>query len=403
MKLISGSGHNRNKGRSSLRRAVSYDEELQTPVNGAPAGGPAHQATGPKKKKGGRGVVIALIVIVALVLSGFAYWKLVIRPPKSEAPSISGEDISNYEVERYYTMLIVGDDQEGGNTDTIMLLRFDTVDMAVNIVSIPRDTLVNTELSNKKINAIYHNLDGIESLMDEVEDIAGFRPNNYAVVNINVFMDVVNAMGGVDFYVPFDMDYDDYADHDKDGVVEYVFTIHIKEGQQTLNGYNALGVFRWRQNNDGAGHTYGNPDIERIDMQHNLLMAIAQKALATRNVVTLTNIAAAVLDQCETDLSLANIGWYITQFMQMDMSNINFFTMPTTGAYINITSYVTINVDDWIDMVNENFNPYGNKITREDCSILYTTTTPALVGGQYYIKSSNLAATNGDEVNQNFR
>lgn len=386
-----------------MRRAASCDEELKTSMNIAAAGGQAPQARGPKKKKSGRGIAVALIIIAALVLSGFAYWKLFVKPPESEAPGLSGEEIPGYEVERYYTMLVVGDDQEGGNTDTLMLLRFDTVDMAVNIVSIPRDTLVNSELSNKKINAIYHNLDGIESLMDEVEDITGFRPNNYAVINVNVFMDVVNAMGGVDFYVPFDMDYDDYADHDKDGVVEYVFTIHVEEGQQTLNGYNALGVFRWRQNNNGAGHTYGNPDIERIEMQHNLLMAIAQKAMATRNVVTLTNIAAAVLDQCETDLSLANIGWYITQFMQMDMSNINFYTMPTTGAYINDTSYVTINVDDWITMVNEHFNPYGNKITREDCGILYSTTTPALIRGQYHIKSSDLAATNGDEVNQKFR
>lgn len=386
MKLVSGSGHNRST-RSS--QPAPRAAEIAPQSKRAPAKPP---------KKKGRGWLIALIVILVLAAAAYLYWKIAVKPPETEAPDLTGEEIPDYEVERYYTLLVVGDDQQGGNTDTIMLLRMDTVDMKVNVVSIPRDTLVNSALENKKINAIYHNLDGIDSLMDEVEDITGFRPNNYVVVNTDVFVDVVDAMGGVDFYVPFDMNWDDYSDWDEDGVCEYVFTVHVNEGQQTLNGYDAMGVFRWRQNNKGSGHVYANPDIERIEMQHNLLMAIAQKAMSTRNVVTLTNIASAVLPKCTTDLTMSNIAWYAQEFLSMSMENIEFFTMPTTGTMIKNGSYLTINVDEWLDMVNENFNPYDRKATREDCGIVYYTQQPSLINGQYHMDPQYFAVTNGEEM-----
>ena len=390
MKLVSGSGHNRSSRHAAPARAAAQEVR---PVNSARQPAPER----PPKKKG-KGWLIALLIIAVLAAAGYAYWTFFAKPAENEAPDLSGDQIADYDEERYYTLLVVGDDQQGGNTDTIMLLRMDTKELKVNVVSIPRDTLVNSSLNNKKINAIYHNLDGVESLMDEVEDITGFRPNNYVVVNTDVFVDVVNAMGGVDFYVPFDMDYDDYADHDEDGVCEYIFTIHVKEGQQTLYGYDAMGVFRWRQNNNGAGHVYGNPDIERIEMQHNLLMAIASKAMATRDAKTLMNIASAVLPECKTDLTLANIGWYATKFLQMDMSNIEFFTMPTTGTMIKNGSYVTINVDEWIDMVNANFNPFDRMVTKEDCGIVYYTQEPSLIGGQYHMDPQYFAVTNGEEM-----
>lgn len=394
MKLISGNGHNRDSRHAQPAKRRS--EQAQAPAdNTAPA-------RKPPKKKGG-GWLIALLVIILLLLAALVYWKLFSKPVNNDdAPNLSGEDVEDYEEERYYTLLVVGDDQEGGNTDTIMLLRLDTVSMKVNVVSIPRDTLVNSPLGNKKINAIYHNLDGVESLMDEVKDVTGFRPNNYVVVNTDVFVEVVDAMGGVDFYVPFDMNYDDYHDYESDGIIDYVFTIHVNEGQQTLSGYDALGVFRWRQNNNYEGHVYANPDIERIDMQHKLLMAIAEKAMSTHDISVLYNIASAVLPKCETDLTMANIAWYATKFLQMSMDNIEFFTMPTTGGMVYKTSYVTVNVDDWLEMVNNYLNPYDRMVTREDCDLVYYTAAPTVVSGMYYLDADSFVSTKGEPVENNF-
>lgn len=377
---------------------------------------PPPQRGGKKKKKGGKAALAVLLVLLILAGGAFAYWKITTKPPDTDVapPSMGdGDKISDndnsgetkqYQEERYYTLLVVGDDQEGGNTDTIMVVRFDTVDMKANVISIPRDTIINDSLSNKKINAVFHNLDGIESLKDEIEKISGVRPNNYIMVNTEVFMTVVDAMGGVDFYVPFDMDYDDWGDNDG---ADYYFGIHVKEGQQLLSGYDALGVFRWRHNTDYGGHQYANPDIDRIGMQHKLLMAIAEKAMSTRNVVTLMNIVSAVLDKCETDLSMGNIQWYIEKFLGMSLDNVEFGTAPTTGAMIqgkgqNPVAYVFLNVDEWMEMVNSSLNPYDTEIRKENCSIVYWTKDPALQGNFYYADPDSLATTDGKIVENNF-
>ncbi|NLV85655.1 MAG: LCP family protein [Clostridiales bacterium] len=368
------------------------------------SGSQSEKTGGSAAKKGLRGFVTALLIVAFIAGCGFAYWKITTKPPEGQtdiSPD-ANDDAPTYKLERYYTILVVGDDQKGGNTDTIMLVRYDTQEMKVNVLSIPRDTLVNSPLANKKINAVYHNLGGMDALMEEVSELTGYRPNNYMLVDTEVFTKVVDAMGGVDFYVPFDMDYDDYHDENNDGVIDYVFTIHVEEGQQTLSGYDALGVFRWRQNNNGAGHVYMNPDIERIDMQHDLLMAIAEKAMNTKNVLTLMNIAKAVIDQCETDLSLGNIQWYFEEFLKMSMDNIDFFTMPTNGAWIYKTAYVTIEVDPWLQMLNESFNVLDRGLTREDVGILYVGRQIDLKNGQLYVEPDDLACTNGTEIDKNF-
>lgn len=412
MKLFGGNGHNSDRQPSRTQaygdRRPVQETRRPAPETRRPARETVRPASRPqKKKKRGKGWLVALLVILLLAAVAFAYYKITTKPPETTPPDLgdnSSPEGSSYQEERYYTLMVVGDDQEGGNTDTIMVIRLDTVEMKANVVSIPRDTMVNSTLGNKKINAVYHNLGGVESLLDYVEQVAGFRPNNYVVVDTDVFVKVVDAMGGVDFYVPFDMDYDDWSYPQPDGTFGYEFHIHVKEGQQTLNGYDALGVFRWRQNTDGTGHTYANPDIDRISTQHDLLMAIVEKAMSTRNIITLMNIAASVLDNCETDLALGNIQWYGEKLLKMSMEDISFHTVPVTG--VNIVSnyrnsYVTINVDEWIEMVNSTINPYERSITREDCTILYPSKVE-LVGDQYYAETEDIVSTDGTPVDPNF-
>jgi LCP family protein required for cell wall assembly len=343
--------------------------------------------------------LIALLVLLALAACVIAYWKLTTKPPEQVVPDTPVEPDGN--VERYYTLMVVGDDQEGGNTDTIMVMRFDTQEMTANVVSIPRDTAINTTIENKKINAVYHNsTGGVQSLLDEVERIAGFRPNNYIVVDMAVFIEVVDALGGVDFDVPIDMDYDDWSDHDKDGVFEYEFHIKVEKGQQTLSGYDALGVFRFRQNNNGTGYAMG--DIQRLSVQHDLLMAIAAKAMNTKNVLTLGNIATSVLDKCETDLSLGNVQWYIQEFMKMSLENISFHTAPTTGCEVFGSAYVTLNTDEWLELVNTALNPYDVEIRKEDCAILSRNGGTIDHRGYLVAEPKDFYCTNGEEVHSNF-
>lgn len=398
MKLFGGNGHNNNNSNNTNERRRRQSK---------PAARNNRNIKNEKPKKGAKSFIIALAIIALIVGGGYGYWKITTKPPEITPPSGSDgqEDVQiidteNREIGRYYTVLVVGEDQLGLNTDTIMLARFDAVEKQANIVSIPRDTIINTESKiSKKINSVYYfGDDGIESLKDEVAGITGFKPDSYVVLNIDVFCQVVDAIGGVEFDVPIDMNYDDYAVYPNGE--PYEFTIHLNKGLQKLNGYDALGVFRFRQNNDKTGYPMG--DIERLDCQHKLMMAIAEKAMETRNVAKLMGIVNAVLDNCETDLSIGNIQWYIEKFLQMSLEDIQFFTAPSTGCWIGKTTYVTLNADDWITMVNEKLNPMKAPIKAEECAILYLAKPKDLINGQLYIKPDELAITNGEEIYTNF-
>lgn len=363
---------------------------------------PAKKRSQPQKKKKGAGkpILIVFLVILAIVAGLFLYWKISTRPP--EITTDQPDTVAPASVERYYTLLVVGIDQGKTSTDTMMVVRYDTQENKANIISIPRDTLLNTSLEYKKINSVYKTTEnaggnGVDALMDEVQGICGFRPNNYVFIDTDVFIKVIDALGGVYFDVPIDMNYDDYSDWDLDGVAEYVFTIHVKKGYQLLNGQNALGVFRFRHNNDNSG--YPMQDLGRIETQHGLIKAVASQALQLKNIAKLVEVAQMVLDNCETDLSISNMQWYAQEFMKMSMDGISLGTMPATGSYINGFSYVTVDVDEWIKMVNENINPLKTEISAEDCNILCQKNQEP---GRFVITPGNYSSTNGGKVYTDF-
>ena len=87
--------------------------------------------------------------------------------------------------------------------------------------------------------------------------------------------------------------------------------------------------------------------------------------------------------------------WYAKEFMKMSSEDISFMALPNTGCMIRNLSYVSINVDDWITMVNTYLNPTDTPITKEDCNILYQLRPES---GKYTVTATNYAVTNGGEV-----
>ena len=176
-----------------------------------------------------------LLVSALVVLVLFTAVCCVIGQPKADAP-----DTALLRQEGKCAILLAGTDEEGYRTDTIILVTIDDSEHTVSLLSIPRDTYTSG-YSVPKINsacgAAGGGAGGMEELMDAVENLLGFRPDGYAMVNFDVFARVVDLFGGVDFDVPVDMDYEDpYQD----------LYIHLKAGEQHLNGEEALQVMRFR-------------------------------------------------------------------------------------------------------------------------------------------------------------
>ena len=162
----------------------------------------------------------------------------------------------------FYTINLSGLDDDNGGSDTNILVAVDTVNGYVYGVSIPRDSKAIIGGKAHKINYAY-NKGGTELLADTVSEQLGI-PVDYTVsVNLKGFTALVDAIGGVDFDVPVNMDYEDpYQD----------LYIHISKGMHHLSGSEALKVVRFRKG-------YATQDIGRMETQQKFLKAVAKQTL----------------------------------------------------------------------------------------------------------------------------
>lgn len=281
-------------------------------------------------------------------------------PEDPEPPTI--EEIRSLDI---FTFLIFGIDGFG-NTDVIMVASFDSEEKTLDVVSIPRDTMVNVDWGLKKANSIqpimrnrYRATDdpdtgAMSATVEEFSSILGFEVDFWVTINMQSFVALIDAIGGVRFDVPVSMN---WSDPDRG----YVF--RVNRGLQTLNGQQALGVMRFR-----AG--YGDADIGRVRTQGNFLKAAAEQLITNRDSINVTILAETFIRHVRTDVQLNHLLWFGREFLTIDPDNINFATMPGTIDNVGAASYITILVDEWLEMLNTKLSPLHADITAEDVSIL---------------------------------
>ncbi|NCB51854.1 MAG: LytR family transcriptional regulator [Clostridia bacterium] len=292
-------------------------------------------------------------------------------PEETETPvdaEVPVQSVTSGRREGTYTFAIIGTDVLSGSTDTILVGMLGTEEGKLNVVSIPRDTLVNTAYDIKKVNYIYpacvnNGKDGLEPLLETLEDMLGYRVDSYALVDVEVCAELVDAIGGVWFDVPIDMDWD-APDQD--------LYIHIKAGYQLLNGEDAVKVMRFRYSNDGAS-TYEGGDIDRIGVQHDLLMALADQMLTLGNIPNLGKLIDIYEENVTTNVTSGNLAFYAQEFLKLDSEDIHFDTLPANywGSLYG-EGYCFPYIDDWLAMVNTYLNPFNTDITRSNIDMLYS-------------------------------
>ncbi len=327
-----------------------------------------------RKQSGSRGerAVVTLLSLLFLTVAVVATVKYVVRAPE---PVTDGEDqqtqqdgtaedsdaiqtISNGRERKSkycYNILLYGVDNDAGGSDTNMLMRFDAVNKTVDVVSLPRDTLMS---NGHKLNSSYNN-GGTEKLRSNIEDMLGVPVDFYVSVDLKGFIALIDQIGGVEFDVPCDMDYDDpYQD----------LHIHFKAGLQKLNGQQAMEVVRFRHNNDNTGYG-GRQDLGRIGTQQAFLKTVAQKLMKLENVPAM---AETFLKYVKTDLTLGNLMWLANQALSMGGTDaISFATLPGDGAgWYNGKSFYTLYPEQVLEMTNSMLNPYATDITADDQNIL---------------------------------
>ncbi|MGM9631081.1 LCP family protein [Butyricicoccus sp.] len=262
--------------------------------------------------------------------------------------------------EGVFTLFIAATDEDETRTDSMMVLVFDTENHTAKVLNIPRDSLVDTERhgAGKKLNASYAG--GIEQQMDEVAGIIGFRPDKYIVANFDGIADIVDAIGGIDYEVPFDMNYHD-ASQD--------LSIEFEKGWQHLDGKAVVEFLRWRHNDDGTG--YDDGDIGRVEKLQTFLVALGKEVLSPSNLINIPSIATAISNNVETDLTTSQVLWLGMQGMKLDMEeDVEMQTLIGDNAMVGDLWFFIIDEDMIIDQINESFNPYVRELTEDDFNII---------------------------------
>lgn len=171
------------------------------------------------------------------------------------------------------------DEVPGSRTDTIMLAQVTPDTGNIELLSIPRDLMVEVEPGVKdRINSAYA-YGGVDQTIKVVGDYTGLPIHHYVVVDFKGFQQVVNAMGGVQIDL-------------KKG--QYPPGWQMKPGVQTLKGHRALVYSRWRGTDGG--------DLDRIQRQHQMVAALRSEAFDWSNVTKLPKIDDAINKNVQTDM-----------------------------------------------------------------------------------------------------
>ena len=334
------------------------------------------QKKNPAKRRPER-LVVTLLSLLFLSTAVFATVKYVFRAPEldTDKPVVTPDGTASADADRTgtdepdapgrtrreycYNILVSGLDDDNGGSDTNILVRFDVPNKLIDLVSLPRDTLLHNDSRNNKLNFAYAK-GGTELLMEQIENLLGIPVDFYVTVNLKGFIALVDQIDGVDFDIPINMDYDDpYQD----------LHIHFTKGPRHLNGQEAMEVVRFRHNNDGTG--YGTEDIGRIGTQQAFLKAVAKQLLQIGNVKNIPALVDIFYTYVKTDLTTGNLVWLGNEALNIGTENIHFATLPGDGSgYYNKQSVYVLDAQATCDLVNEALNPYNEALTLEDMDIL---------------------------------
>lgn len=286
-----------------------------------------------KKSKILKKILILLVVILILLIAGITY-----KTQKNGGglqgllSTLVGHDEETLKNLEQIQILLMGVSTDNGGklTDTIIVATYDPKNQKASLLSIPRDTFVGknpqTGTGSDKINALYQK--SPEKTLAKVNEITGLDIKYYMVIDNQALIKLVDVIGGVDFYVPIDMVYDDPTQD---------LHINLKEGQQKLNGDKAEQLLRYRHGNldkktgkylGTYPEEYGGNDYGRMRTQREFMIETAKQTLQAKNILKVKEIVDIAYEYVETNLSVSVIKDYIPYAINIDINNIQSAVLP---------------------------------------------------------------------------
>ncbi len=314
-----------------------------------------------KKKKAGK-VLLALFIVLVLflfVVMGFGLFD----DSNILAPVENGK----------INVLLLGVDESGLRSDTIMVAAYDANAAEVNLLSIPRDTKVYIENRKitRKINEVHAlsskknsgEIVGAEAMAEVVTQLTGIPINYYAEFSFSSIDRLFDILGPVEFNVPDvegkgrGMNYDDPYQN---------LHIHLKPGLQKLSGNQIQQFLRYRKSNYGVGT---GSDTDRVTRQQELFKAVIDQKVNLSILPKVPAIFSQISKEIKTNIETVDITKYIRYIAKLSGESITTYTMPGENKTLSGGSYFVVNLEETTNLMRDIFGYEGNptdKVTVSD-------------------------------------
>lgn len=275
--------------------------------------------------------VLVLLLAVLFVFTGIQFGKLSHMTSLGDA----GGALDKPPAEGKFNVLILGVDEDGVRADTIMLFSVDNINNSIKVLSIPRDTRVVLESGKAvKINSCLGLQSREQAMIETVKSITDMPVHYYCEVNFDGFIEIVDILGGVDYNVPYDMNYDDPAQD---------LHIHLKAGQQHLDGQAAHDFVRFRHNNKSedvyAPGEYAKGDIGRIGAQQDFLKELFRQKMQPQYILKAPELIDAAYNNVKTNFTVSSALDFVNILKSTETTEMESFILPGEGRYIGNVSY----------------------------------------------------------------
>lgn len=345
------------------QQRVIYEEQTYIDPRRVTRGRRMSRRRAEQKKRRRRSIllVIALLLILIGTYAAAKVWVAMDKwQGKAEDSGFVATAAEPTEIEdQIINVAVLGTDEDGYRADVNILASFNTTTKELHLISVPRDTCVTMTDEMiaflEKNNAYVPQRNGVygQCKLTEVhayagknnrcafsvammEEILGVEIDYYVKVDLDAFKKIVDAVDGVDFYVPQDMYWDM---RDTGGPL-----INLREGMQHLDGAKAEQLVRFRMG-------YAQKDLKRVEVQRDFIQALIQKICSSETLMkNLNDLVKVVLDCTESNISISEALQYVKYVKDFDPAKITSDTIPYSqdpGSYFYMDEEGTKELIDW--------------------------------------------------------
>lgn len=213
-----------------------------------------------------------------------------------------------------FVVFIGGTDQSGsistaGLSDVNIVAVINPNTNQICLVSVPRDYYVDIYGydGKDKLTHSARSSEGITCTMKTIENLLDIEFNYYVKLNFTSFMNIIDAIGGVDITIPY------YETVNGDGTfTTKIYSYYFEPGETHMDAKQALAFVRERK-------SFVDGDRVRLANQQLMIEAVVDKVCSASIVTKLDDIFETVADSLETNMSSSEI----RSLINMQVKNMN--------------------------------------------------------------------------------